>query len=293
LIEIKGDFAHRLATQLGAFSSLMEGAPEFFKPRFPPPYFYPPGASEALSYYDVSPLKATLERLVDFDLINDGGIQLSVGATNVRSGNFVYFDNRTHRIGPEHIIASGSLPPGFPPTEIEGEYYWDGGIVSNTPLQWVLDGWPRKDTLAFQVDLWNARGELPRDLVEVELRTKEIRYSSRTRQGTDGFKKAQMLRRAVGRLLEQIPGERRTEMDLKLLDREVDDKVYNIVHLIYRAENYEGPTKDIEFSRSTMEQHWRAGYNDTVRTLRHPEVLERPQSEDGVTTFDLSRDGRD
>ncbi|SFK30207.1 NTE family protein [Methylocapsa palsarum] len=292
-IAVKGEFARRIAGQLCSLGVVLDGAPGFFKLRFPPPYLLPSGAEEALSYYDVTPLKETLERLVDFDLINAQSIQLSVGVTNVQSGNFVYFDNTTQKIRPEHIMASAALPPGFPPIEIEGEYYWDGGIVSNTPLQWVLDGSPRKDTLAFQVDLWSARGDLPRDLVEVELRQKEIRFSSRTRQGTDGFKKAQILRRAVGRLLQQIPGERRNELELQILEREADEKVYNIVHLIYRAQNSEGPAKDIEFSRPTMEEHWRAGYNDTVRTLRHPEVLERPQSEDGVSTFDLSRDGRD
>jgi NTE family protein len=292
-IAVKGEFARRIAGQLCSLGVVWDGAPGFFKPRIPPPYLFPPGAEEALSYYDITPLKETLERLVDFDLINTQSIQVSIGATNVQSGNFFYFDNTTQKIGPEHIMASAALPPGFPPCEIDGEYYWDGGIVSNTPLQWVLDGSPRKDTLAFQVDLWSARGELPRDLVEVELRQKEIRFSSRTRLGTDGFKKAQVLRRAVGRLLQQIPGEQRNELELQILEQEADEKVYNIVHLIYRAQNFEGPAKDIEFSRRTMEDHWRAGYNDTVRTLRHPEVLERPQSEDGVSTFDLSRDGRD
>jgi predicted acylesterase/phospholipase RssA len=143
----------------------MGGAPDFFTPRVLPPFLYPDGTLEATSYYDVAPLRA-LGRLVDFDLINAGAIRFSVGAVNVRSGNFVYFDNATHHIRPEHVIASGSLPPGFPPTEIEGEYYWDGGLVSNTPLQRVLDSLPRQDTLAFQVDLWSARGELPRNLIE-------------------------------------------------------------------------------------------------------------------------------
>ena len=102
---------------------------------------------------------------MDFDRINAGAMRFSVGAVNVRTGNFEYFDTTTHVIGPEHVMASGALPPGFPATRIEGEYYWDGGLVSNTPLQWVLDTSPRKDTLAFQVDLWSARGELPRDLL--------------------------------------------------------------------------------------------------------------------------------
>jgi NTE family protein len=248
---------------------------------------------EAVSFYDTTTLRATLERLVDFDRINSGKMRLSVGTTNVRSGDFVYFDTTTHVIGPQHIIASGSLPPGFPPTVIEREYYWDGGLVSNTPLQWVLDSRPREDTLAFQVDLWSASGEVPRDLTEVDLRAKEIRFSSRTRMGTDQFKKTQYLRRAVNHLLKQLPGDRRNDPEWKLLEEEADEKVYNIVHLIYHAGKYEGSCKDFEFSRRTMEEHWSAGYTDTVRTLRHPEVLERPANAEGFSTFDLSINGRE
>ena len=160
-IEGSDEFTHTLINQASSWGTVVGGAPGFFQPRVPPPFVYPNGSPEALSYYDVAPLRATLERLVDFDRINDGQIRFSVGAVNVRTGNFVYFDSTTHLIGPAHVMASGSLPPGFPATEIEGEHYWDGGLVSNTPLDWVLDARPGRDTLAFQVDLWNARGEVP------------------------------------------------------------------------------------------------------------------------------------
>jgi NTE family protein len=291
--ELSGEFAHSLVNQASSLGALLAGAPDFFKPRVPPPYLQPNGALEAVSYYDVAPLRATLERLVDFDLINSREMRFSVGAVNVRTGNFAYFDNTTHRICAEHVIASGSLPPGFPPTEIEGEYYWDGGLVSNTPLQWVLDSRPGKDTLAFQIDLWSARGEFPRNLLEAETRQKEIRYSSRTRMATDQFKKQQILRRAAAHLLAKIPRELRQTPEAEMLALEADEKVYNLIQLIYRAKNYEGNCKDYEFSRRTMEEHWRSGYNDAVRTLRHPEVLQRPQEMDGVFTFDLARDGRE
>ena len=141
------------------------------------------------SFYDTRRSRRLLESLVDFDRINAKQTRFSVGATNVKTGNFVYFDNMTHKIGPAHVMASGSLPPGFPAIEVDGEYYWDGGIVSNTPLQWVLDGRPREDTLAFQVDLWSARGEFPRDMIEVDDAAEGIRYSSRTRASTDPFRK--------------------------------------------------------------------------------------------------------
>ena len=190
-------------------------------------------------------------------------------------------------------MASGSLPPGFPPTEIEGEHYWDGGLVSNTPLEWVLDSRPGKDTLAFQIDLWSVRGEFPRNLLEADTRQKEIRYSSRTRLATNQFKKKQILRRATAQLLGKLPRELLQTPEAEMLALEADEKVSNLIQLIYRTKNYEGNSKDYEFLRRTMEEHWRSGYNDAVRTLRHPEVLQRPEGLDGVFTFDLAVDGRE
>ena len=291
-VKFDNDFQRQWVNQVRAFGTLLGGAPSFFQPRFPPPIFVPTTTPDKLAYYDTRPLKTLLESLVDFDRINAKQLHFAVGATNIRPGNFVYFDNLTHVIGPEHVIASGSLPPGFPATEVDGEYYWDGGVVSNTPLQWVLDNRPRLDTLAFQVDLWSARGELPRDMVEVDVRQKDIRYSSRTRASTDQFRHMQSMRRAVSRLLDRLPPELRHSAEAELLATEADEKVYNIVHLIYHARRYEGSSKDFEFSRRTMEEHWATGYDDMSRTLAHPEVLQRPQSPDGVFTFDLKMQGR-
>src|SRR5229473_1982478 len=292
-IDIKDDAFHRFVNQTRALGIMMFGAPHFFKPRLLSPVFWPSPNADQLSFYDVAPLRATLERLVDFDLLNAGAMRFSVGAVNVKTANFVYFDSTTHRIGPEHIIASGSLPPGFPATEIEGEYYWDGGLVSNTPLQWVVDYGPRQDTLAFQVDLWSARGELPRNLAEVATRQKEIQFSSRTRANTDQSKRMQQIRWALAKLLPKLPDNLRDNEEAKILNAAACHKVYSIVHLIYRAKNYEGHSKDYEFSRVSMQDHWRAGYHDAVRTLRHPDVLARPTNLDGVFTFDLARDGRE
>jgi NTE family protein len=287
-IAISDDLTRALLNQTRALNILLFGAPSFFTPRFPSPMPWEVNRAEAVSYYDVSPLKATLERLVDFDRVNAGGMRLSIGAVNVRTGNFTYFDTTTHRIAPAHIIASGSLPPGFPATEIDGEYYWDGGLVSNTPLQWVLDSRPRRDTLAFQVDLWSSRGELPRNLADADVRAKEIRFSSRTRAATDMYKYAQKLRVAFGTLLERLPDELRGLPEVALLAAEVNSKVCNIVHLIYRSKKYEGSAKDYEFSRRTMEEHWLAGYRDTVHTLSRQEIFEPPDRTQGVRTFDCS-----
>jgi len=272
---------------------LLFGASHFFVPRFPPATLWPGGSADKASYYDTTALKATLERLVDFDLINAGSMRFSVGAVNVRTGNFAYFDNTSDRIGPAHIMASGSLPPGFPATEIDGEYYWDGGLVSNTPLQWVLENRPRLDTLAFQIDLWNARGVLPSDLTEVEVRHKEIVYSSRNRAATDQYKKTQRLRVAFANLIKQLPDRLRNSEDVKILAQEADDKVCNIVHLIYRAKSYEGIAKDFEFSRRTMSEHWASGYDNATRTLAMPEIMQLPDRLEGVRTFDVGKDAAD
>jgi NTE family protein len=289
-VQLRNEFAHQLVNQATAMNVLFFGAPHFFAPRVLPPVLWPGTRTDKASYYDTTPLKTTLGRLVDFDRINTGPMRVSVGAVNVRTGNFAYFDTTADRIGLEHVMASGSLPPGFAATEIGGEYYWDGGLVSNTPLQWVLDSRPRRDTLAFQVDLWNARGALPHDLVEVEVRRKEIVYSSRTRAATDQYKNTQKLRIAVADLMKRIPDECRDCESARQLEQEADDKVCNIVHLIYRARKYEGIAKDFEFSRRTMEEHWNAGYRNAVRTLSCPQVMQLPDRLEGVRTFDVCKD---
>jgi len=289
----QGDAVRALANQFSAGIALTHGATGFFAPRLPVPWLQPAGTAAATSYYDTAPLKATLERLIDFERINNGEMRFSVGAVNIVTGNFVYFDNATHTIQPEHVMASGALPPGFPPIEIDGEYYWDGGLVSNTPLQWVVESETRRDTLAFQVDLWSAQGSIPRTLPEVLTRQKEIQYSSRTRANSDRFKHEQKLRNALADLLRKLPEDLRSSPEYSVLEPVADRKVYNLIQLIYRSKHYEGDSKDYEFSRPSMQEHWRAGYHDTIRALRHPEVLQRPASIEGVFIFDLARDGRE
>jgi NTE family protein len=273
----RSDGARNLLNQMSANLAAAFGAAGFFAARPLVPWLQPGGSLAATSFYDTKSLKGTLERLVDFDRLNAGMTHFSAGAVNVRTGNFVYFDTATHAIAPEHVMASGALPPGFPSIEIDGEHYWDGGLVSNTPLQWVIESSPRRqDTLAFQVDLWSAQGEIPGNLAEVATRQKEIQFSSRTRASTGQFKDVHRVQRALAALLRRLPADLEENDDLKILKSVASDKVYNIIHLIYRARNYEGHSKDYEFSRRSMQDHWRAGYHDAVRTLRHPEVLDDP-----------------
>jgi len=241
----------RWLNSLHAANALFRGVPGFFEPRFPPPYLQPPGTAAATSYYDTSALRQTLLALVDFDRINADGTRLSLGAVNVRSGNFVYFDTRTDVIRPEHVMASGALSPGFPAIEIDGEQYWDGGLVSNTPLQWVAEHRPFRDTIAFQIDLWSARGALPREMSEVMTRWKEIQYSSRTRVGTDQLARLMRLRGALRALLPKLDQDLLNTPEGRLLAEAVTDSVFRIVHLIYRPPPSSRAIRRISTSRGS------------------------------------------
>ncbi len=284
---VPGQALRGWVNQLAAGEVMINGVSGFFTPRMPPPFLAPAGATGATSWYDTAALRRTLESLIDFDRINGKEVRFSVGAVNVRTGNFAYFDNATDIIGPEHVMASGALPPAFPPVEIEGEFYWDGGLVSNTPLDWVLSACSGLDTLVFQIDLWSARGDLPRDLASVAVRMKEVQFSSRTRSATDAFRKLQTLRATFNRLLAEMPSELAATPEARLLAKASDRAVYNIVQLVYRSPTYEGQSKDYEFSRRTMEDHWAAGRRDAEITLSHPQVLVPPAAMNAVHVYDF------
>jgi NTE family protein len=271
------------------------GVPGFFTPRFPPAPLWPKGSPQSQSYYDTSPLRATLERLVDFDRINDLQTRLSVGAVSVTTGNFRYFDNYEFKklgkkIGPEHIMASGALPPGFPSIEIEGEHYWDGGIASNTPLDYVLDEEAKNDLLIFQVDLFSARGPLPVSLLEAAEREKDIRYSSRTRMNTDKNRQVHNARMALRELMGKLPDDLKKDPSVEILCQAAKENTVTVVHLIYRSKNYESSSKDYDFSHIGMVEHWGAGTRDVHLSMRHKDWLERPQSGETMVTYDLAGD---
>lgn len=265
------------------------GLPGFFVPRFPAAPFQLPGTSGALSFYDTGPLRATLEELVDFDLLNSGSMRLSVGAVNVRTGNFAYFDTVNKRLDARHIMASGAMPPGFPPIEIDGEWYWDGGLVSNTPLQYVLDQPESGCSLVLQVDLFVAEGRMPTDLLQVAEREKDIRFSSRTRLNTTNALARHTLAQAARRLIARLPPSFANDPDVQALDAASRRTAVTVVHLIHRRKRYETQSKDYEFSRASMREHWRAGRADMARTLGHPDWRARTPPRDGVHVFDLTR----
>lgn len=281
--------AREVMNEASAAQVMMFGVPGFFVPRFPPPPFQPRGTPEAISYYDTAPLRQTLDRLVDFDLINSGPIRLSVGAVNVRTGNFEYFDSAKQRIDARHIMASGALPPGFAPVEIDGEHYWDGGLVSNTPLQYVLDQPVAQHRVVFQVDLFPARGTYPATLAEANEREKDIRFSSRTRLNTTVELDRQVIAQAARRLHARLPREFRDDPDMLALLQLRGAGSVDVVHLIYRDKNYETQSKDYEFSRLSMNEHWDAGHADMSRTLHDRRWVNR-RTNGGIQVFDLTAD---
>jgi len=269
------------------------GQPGFFQPRAVNPWLQQAGSSGATSYYETDPMRRTLEQVIDFGVLNDGQKRFSVGAVNVRTGNFIYFDTTHERIGPEHIMASGALPPALPAVKIEGEYYWDGGIVSNTPLQYLLDQSDHVSSLVFQIDLFSARGSLPRDMRDVLGRHKDIMYSSRTRYNTDVFRTTYSLKQRLRTALAKVPAELRTAEEDVELDELSRLAPINIIHLIYQQKSYEGHAKDYEFSGTSMREHWQAGYEDTRRTLKHKGWLLAKPATDGVVVHDLHREDAD
>ena len=276
--------------EASASRAMLFGVPGFYTPRVPPAPFQPRGTLAAISYYDTAALQATLERLVDFKLLNSGAVRLSVGAVNVRTGNFQYFDSATHHLDVRHIMASGALPPGFPPVEIDGEHYWDGGLVSNTPLQHVLDQPGELRRAVFQVDLFAAVGALPTTLNEVTEREKDIRFSSRTRLNTTNELDRQVMAKAAQRLLAKLPPALRDDPDALALAATRSEGAVDVVHLIYRSKHYESQSKDYEFSRLSMQEHWSSGRADMAHTLLDPRWVNRDRSATGVHVFDLTSD---
>ncbi len=282
-----GDIFRQLRNATSSFYTTLLGQPGFFAPNKINPWFSPAGAKTATSYYDNTPLRETLLELVDFDLLNSQRCRFSVGAVNVASGNFIFFDNAKHVIEPEHVMASGALPPAFAPVKIGTDYYWDGGIVSNTPLQHLLAQDDDINSLVFQVDLFSASGALPRTIQDVLGREKDIAYSSRTRQVTDMFQRLQRWKTRAYRALLKIPEADLTDEERKMRDKLAKLPAHTILQLIYQQKAYEGNAKDHEFSRTSMREHWDSGHEDTKRTMMHKHWLEMPPENTGIVTHDV------
>ena len=284
-----GDVFRKARNATSSWLTMLHGQPGFFAPRFPNPWMSFTGAQSATSYYDHSPLRDTLSDMVDFSLLNERTVRFSVGAVNVLSGNFIYFDNADEQIGPEHVMASGSLPPALPMVKIGTDHYWDGGIVSNTPLQHLLEQEDNLNTLVFQVDLFSARGVLPRDIQDVMARHKDIMYSSRTRYNTDLFRRIHAWKARLYQALARMPEESLSDEERRLKHELSDLPEITILHIIYQQKAYEGHAKDYEFSGTSMREHWQSGYEDTRRTLKHQKWLTMPAAGAGIVVHDVHR----
>src|SRR5919198_824631 len=282
-----GDVFRKARNATSAMMTMTLGQPGFFKPHQVNPWFAFAGAQTATSFYDALPLKETLEELVDFSLINERVNRFSVGAVNVLTGNFIYFDNRDEDIQPEHVMASGALPPALPMVKLGTDYYWDGGIVSNTPLQHLIEQDDDLDTLVFQVDLFSARGALPRDIQDVLARHKDIMYSSRTRYNTTTYRRLHTWKMRLRKVLEKVPLEQLSEEERKLLHDLTGLPDITITHLIYQQKAYEGHAKDYEFSGTSMKEHWESGYEDTCQTLKQRHWLDLPPAGSGIVVHDV------
>ncbi|WP_294333101.1 patatin-like phospholipase family protein [uncultured Sphingomonas sp.] len=282
------DQLREISHEWSASAVMFGGVPGFFRPRPIPPAFAVPGTPEALSFYDTSPLLETLDRLIDWDLLNNGPVRLSVGAVNLHSGNFRYFDTRDERIDARHIMASGALPPGLPPVEIDGCWYWDGGLVSNTPLTHVLDR-QEAEMLVFQVDLFPAENALPRTIMDVLGREKEIRFSSRTRAISDERMRLRKARETVKALLDKLPEHIADEPEVKAVRDLVTEYPVNVVQLIYRAKLWEGGSRDYEFSARTMHEHWEAGRMAVAESMANSRLVAQNILDGKTAAFDLTQ----
>ena len=257
-----------LSEELSCWCTVTNGIPGFFKPN---PLAYAganfPLGSERVGYYSTEPLEHTLSELVDFDLVNRCAPRLTVGAAHVRTSQMRYFDSRDCELGVKHIMASGAFPPAFPAIRVDGELYWDGGILSNTPTEAVFDDNPRKNSLIFSVHMWNPLGAEPTTLAEVLNRQKDVQYSSRIASHIARQEQAHRLRHVINELAARIPeAERNSEAVRELAGYGCSTQMHVVLLQAPQLER-ENYTKDIDFSPAAIRQRWDAGYAHTRAVL--------------------------
>jgi NTE family protein len=265
------DAQRRAQIHVNTVDTVMRGVPGFFAPRWLSGFALGLAvAPEDASFYDTAPLDETLRQLVDFDYLNEsGGTRMTVSAVNVTSGQFTQFDTHHMRVGPEHVRASGSLPPGFAPVRIGGELFWDGGLYSNTPLEAVLDELPQGDTLCFMVDLWSAAGAAPVTYDEVRTRQKDVTYASRAERQLADYRRAHNLQCRLRDLYDRLPPAQRRADDEREMAALGCGCVLHIVRLRYAGRDWHMASKDINFSRGSIEWRWEQGYKDAQHAMAH------------------------
>lgn len=271
----ENDTFHHLHNYLGALHSLLFGVPGFFEPRALPPSDFLTNTPDKLSYYDTSVLRDSLEKVIDFERINDKKITLCLGVVNVTSGEMEFFNNNEDTITPEHIMASCALPPGLPAIKIRGNYYWDGGIYANTPLVTVLDALPEKDTLCFVVDCFSLKGTLPETMEQVEERQKDIRYASHSRRLTNVYTSRQNLQSAINLLGKKMPAAMKKDPQVQKILALGHEKRFSVVHIIYRGTPFSHSFKDYNFARAAIETRLKTGYQNAMDVLNDPQWEKR------------------
>jgi NTE family protein len=215
-------------------------------------------------------------------------VRLSLGAVNARTGESMYFDNHRMKIIPEHIMASGALPPGFPPVTIDGEMYLDGGIATNSPLAYVMEQDFRLSALVFQVDVFSGRGALPQNLQQVQERAKDIQYASKRRLNTERIQELEHMRAALHRLLGKLPESLRSDPDVQALSKVATRGRLSIVHVVNRRVSHSPEFKDGDFSRATVTELWQAGRDDMRRTLARGEGVQTLEIGENFHVYDLA-----
>lgn len=264
------DAQRRSNILLQTWDTLLRGVPGFFRPRLMSPFAAGMAVDpEQASFYSTDELGETLNRLIDFDYLNGpGGIRLTINALKVTCGSLRSFDNRQLNINADHVRASGALPPGFPPVRIDGDLYWDGGLYSNTPLETVLDDNEHVDTLCFMVDLWNADGEEPTTLDEVQTRQKDVTFASRSKRHLDDYVATHNLQQKLRELYLQLPEQARTQKGAEDLAQLGVGSTLHVVRLAYAGRDWNMAAKDINFSKGSIEWRWDQGYQDALRALK-------------------------
>lgn len=245
------------------------GVPHFYQP-MPAAFISPhaPLGPENAGYYSVDPLRETLAEFVDFDRINNGPMRLTVGASNVRTSEMTYFDSRDMPIAIEHILASGALPPAFPAIRIGEDLYWDGGILSNTPVEVVFDDNPRRSSMVFAVHLWNPHGKEPETIWEVMNRQKDLQYSSRSAAHIKRQRQLHKMRHIIAELAAMVPdAQRKSNQFLDLAGYGCTTRMH-VIRLLAPALDHEDHAKDIDFSPDGIRRRREAGFQHTMSTLR-------------------------
>ncbi|RJF97421.1 patatin-like phospholipase family protein [Noviherbaspirillum saxi] len=265
------DSVRRFNIMLTTWCAMTQGVPGFYSPRWFNPFAAGwPVAPDHASYFKTQPLEDTLARLVDLDCLNSPrGIRMTVSAIRVSCGQLDNFDTAKQTVGIRHVMASGALPPGFPPVRIDGELYWDGGLYSNTPLEMVLADEPRVDTVCFMVDLWSADGPEPTTLEQVQTRQKDVMFASRSQRHIDAYLRGHRLRRTVRMLRALLPDGALSPEQQREVDTVGTESTIHIVRLAYAGRDWQMASKDINFSRGSIEWRWDQGYQDALRGIEH------------------------